>query len=471
MSPAKKHIGLPHRLAFYLSGSLFATVSYLMCIWAFGMESADWGNRQLHLDLLRNMGESFQSHILSFFIWQAICVSLAGIIGRFFENEVHHRRVAELRANIDGLTEIYNHRYFQERLVDELERAARYGRSFATVMFDIDDFKKFNDTWGHQEGDRLLKWFAGLCGASVRGIDVLARYGGEEFVVVLPETSSDEAIVVAERIRAATEKQSVAVFGKNKRTTVSAGVACYPEHGGSHHALVLSADAALYSAKQQGKNRVCLYQSEHNRSYWATSDHIRPLLGDEDMDAMEALAAAADAKESHTKGHSASVTNLSLALGQELGLSAEELSNLRTAALLHDLGRIGTPEEILQKREPLCDAEWKIIENQPKLGSRIIKRFQQMEAVIPGVKHHHERYDGTGYPSGLVGKNIPLLARIIAIADAYDAMTTSRPYRDAMSHEAAIEELRTGASTQFDPDLVNVFIKVLAERKKDSQAA
>jgi len=471
MSHSRRHIGLPYRLAFYLGGFVFAITSYMLCIWVYGLESADWGNRQLYLDLQRNMSDSFQSHVISFFIWQAVCVSLAGIIGRLFENEVHHRRMAEARANIDGLTEVYNHRYFQERLVDELMRASRYGRTFSLLMFDIDNFKTFNDTWGHQEGDRLLKWFVGICQSNIRGIDVLARYGGEEFVVVLPETGSDGAVAVADRIRVATQKQSAALFGKAKTTTVSAGVACYPDHAASHHALVLAADAALYAAKQLGKNRVCLFQPEHNKSYWVTSNHIRPLLDDEDSDAIEALAAAADAKESHSKGHSIAVTNLSLSLGEELGFSAEELANLRTAAMLHDLGRIGTPEEILGKREPLREDERKIIEDHPKLGSRIIKRFQQMEAIIPGVKYHHERYDGKGYPSGLAGKNIPVLARIIAIADAYDAMTASRPYRDAMSPEAALQELRVGAGTQFDPDLVDVFIKVLAQRTKPNEAA
>jgi len=471
MSHSRSHIGLHYRLVFYLGGFLFAFASYVLCIWAFGLESAGWGDRQLYADLLRNLSDSFQSHMISLFVWQAICVSIAGVIGHLFDGEVRHRRIAELRANIDGLTEIYNHRYFQERLVDEIDRTSRYGRAFSVAMFDIDNFKAFNDTWGHQEGDKVLKWFAGLCESNIRGIDVLARYGGEEFVVIFPETGSSEAFGVVERIRAATEKQSISTFGRNKAVTVSAGVACYPDHGASHHALVLSADAALYSAKQQGKNRVCLYEQEHDRSYWATSDHIRPLLDDEDMEAMEALAAAADAKESHSKGHSIAVANLSLYLGEELGFSAEELANLRMAALLHDLGRIATPEEILKKREPLRDDEWKIIENHPKLGSRIIRRVQQMDAIIPGVKHHHERYDGKGYPSGLAGKNIPLLARIIAIADAHDAMTTSRPYRDAMSSEDAIEELQKGAGAQFDPDLVDIFLKVLADREKNSEAA
>lgn len=465
MSSRKSNLAFHYRLVFYLSGFIFATSSYFLGILAFGAESASWGDVQFYRDLVRNLLDSFQSHSISFFLWQAVCISIAGIIGHLFDEEVHHRRVAELRANIDGVTEIFNHRYFQERLSAEIERASRYNRELALLMLDLDNFKIFNDTWGHQEGDKLLKWFAGLCNGSIRNIDVLARYGGEEFVIVLPETGSKEAMEVAERIRRACQKESIATFGKNKVTTVSVGVACFPEHGKTHHSLTLNADAALYAAKQRGKNRAYLYEEDCHKSYRANTAHIHPLLCDDDMDAIEALAAVADAKDSHTKGHSHSVMSLCVSLGKDIGLSAEEVSNLQAAALLHDIGRIGTPEEILEKREPLAKDEWKLVQNHAKLGSRIIKRVQQMGAIVPAVKHHHERYDGKGYPNGLSGKNIPLLARIIAIADAFDAMTSPRSYRDALSVEEAVEELRRGAGTQFDPELVETFIQGLAQSK------
>ncbi|MCL5104683.1 MAG: diguanylate cyclase [Armatimonadetes bacterium] len=471
MTGGKNNLGLKYRAVFYAFGVAFGTASYIVGLLAFGMESASWGDLELYKHLLRDLIFSFRSHSLSFFIWLIICTAISGVIGHLFDQEVYHRRKAEIRANIDGVTEIYNHRYFQERLCAEIERASRYGRTLSVIMLDLDNFKSFNDTWGHQEGDRLLKWFATVCDKCIRNIDVLARYGGEEFVVILPETDTKEALDVAERIRHSTQKQSQTVFGRNKVTTVSAGVASYPQHAQTHHALVLNADAALYYAKQRGKNCCFVYEEECHRSYRVTAGHIQPLLRDDDMEAMEALAAAADAKDSHMKGHSMSVMRMAVTLGEGLSMSAEEMSNLRAAALLHDLGRIGTPEEILSKPGPLASEEWKKIENHAKLGSRILKHVQQMGSIVPGVKHHHERYDGKGYPNGLSGKNIPLLARIIAIADAYDAMTSARSYREALSTEEAIEELRRGSGNQFDPDLVKTFIAQLKAGAAKDEAA
>lgn len=464
-------LSLRHRLAFYAGGIIFATTSYVAGIWAYGAESASWGDIQFYKSLLRNLVGAFQSHQLTFFVWEVICVGIAVVIAYLFDKEVYYRRKAEQKANVDGLTDIYNHRYFQERLNAEIDRASRYDRTLSLIMLDLDDFKAFNDTWGHQEGDKLLVWFAQQCSRCVRSIDVLARYGGEEFVVILPEAGSREALKVAQRIREVTERDSLAAFGKNRGVTVSAGIATFPQHGKTRHSLVLNADAALYYAKQHGKNRCVVYKQECNRSYRATANHVKALLSDEDMEAIQALGAVVDARDTHAKGHSAAVMQFSEALGEKLGLSAEELGNLRAAALLHDLGKIGTPEEILGKPAPLESEEWKQIENHAGLGSRVLKRVQQMASIVPGVKHHHERFDGKGYPSGLAGADIPLLARIIAIADAYDAMTSSRPYRKAMSSDEALEEIRRSAGTQFDPELVELFIQAIRQNKAEERAA
>ncbi|MCX6345426.1 MAG: diguanylate cyclase [Armatimonadetes bacterium] len=471
MMNKKYGLGLHYRLMFYLCGFLFACASYILGVWAFGIELASSGDSAFYRDLLKNLTNSFQNHMATFFLWQIVCICIAGIIGYLFDEQVAYRRSAEIRANTDGVTDVFNHRYFQETLVAEVERASRYKRNVCIIMFDLDNFKKYNDTWGHQEGDNLLKWFASLCSANIRNVDLIARYGGEEFVIILPESDAKDALEVSERIRIATSKKSAVEFGKNKTITVSAGIASYPEHGESKHELIVNADTALYIAKLRGKNRSHCFESDHNIIPNTSTTVKRTVVHDDDLDAIEALAAVADATAVHTKGHSISVMNLAVALGARIGLSAEELSNLRCAALLHDLGRIATPEEILEKKTPLKRDEWKKIEKHANLGARIVERIQEMTAIAPGIKHHHERYDGKGYPSGLSGKNIPLLARIITIADAFDAMTSSRSYRQALNTADAFDELRRGSGSQFDPDLVEFFIKYITEDRKKNRAA
>ena len=457
---------LKYRIIFYTGGVIFATVSYFMGVWSYAAESASWGDVQVYQSLMRNLQYCFRSHMLTLFLWEVLCVGFAAFIGHILDREVYYRRKAEQRANVDGVTEIYNHRYFQERLSAEMERANRYNRTLSLVMLDLDHFKSFNDAWGHQEGDKLLKWFGQVCTKAVRNIDILARYGGEEFVIVLPETSESEALAVADRIRDLTEKQSLLAFGKNRGVTVSAGIATFPAHARTRHALILTADAALYSAKQGGRNRCVIYDQNCNRLHHVSTSHVKALLAGEEMDAIEALAAVIDARDTYTRGHSHAVMEMSVAIGGKMGLSPDEIENLRSASLLHDLGKIGTPEEVLEKSTPLDPSERRLIEDHAGLGSQILKRVQQMNSVLPGVKHHHERYDGKGYPSGLSGKNIPLLARIIAVADSYDAMTSCRSYKKALTHEEAILEMRRCAGTQFDPDVVEAFIEIIEEQKK-----
>lgn len=459
-----------HRVIFYLGGVVFASATYLVGLWLYALESSGAGDVDLYRRLVRDLFGALGIHLITLFAWQLTCVVIAYSVGTLITKEVHHRKLAEERANIDGVTEIYNHRHYQERLAGELERARRYGRSLSLVMLDLDDFKAFNDTWGHQEGDKLLRWFGGVCQSCIRSTDVLARYGGEEFMIVLPEANSAEALAVAERIRVAAEKRSREDFGENKVTTVSGGVASFPEHGSNRHALTQSADAALYYAKQQGRNRCFVYEESSHRSYRVVSNHVRPVPMEDDMGALEALGATIDARDHYTRGHSANVMRFSMALGEKAGLSAEEMENLRAASLLHDIGRIGTPEELFGKPGRLSPEEWKLVENHALVGSRILKRVQQMGSIVPAVLHHHERYDGEGYPSGLAGANIPLAARIIAIADSYDAMTSDRSYRLALSYAGAIEELRRCAGMQFDPELVELFIKCLAESRNEKAA-
>lgn len=465
MIPSEPVSKITYRLIFYLSGLFFAITTYVTGTWVYKLETAAVDHSQRTVNFVKNAEAIFAEHPFTFISWVVAVAFLSIVIGWLFDKEVADRRKAEQKANIDGLTEVYNHRYFQERLASEIERANRYCRPLSVAMFDLDDFKQFNDRHGHQEGDQLLKWFVRLCDRNIRSMDVLARYGGEEFVLILPETGSEKALIAVERIRTAMEAEGPQSFPNHSTITVSVGVASLPEHSNSRHGLVLAADTALYYAKRQGKNCSYVYCDDHRKVYRTTPERLKAMLDNEDVEVIEALSAAVDAKDNYTNGHSNTVSRLCLSLAEKMGVPECERESLRVAALLHDIGKIGTPDAILKKPGKLEDQEREIVEHHPGVGSHILQKVQQLTAIVPSVKHHHERYDGKGYPNGLVGKNIPLFARMIALADAFDAMTSNRPYRPALSTKEAIEEIRRCSGTQFDPELVEAFIHILQSQE------
>ena len=461
---------LSYKLAFYIGGVAFAVAAYVLVMWAYRLEADSWRNATSQLTFHDVIVGVLPVHLFTFVAWCVVFTAVSILLGYLFDREVRFRKKAEEKANIDGLTELYNHRYFQDRLYTEIERARRYERPLSLVILDIDDFKAFNDKQGHQEGDRLLSWFAKTCVQQVREIDICARYGGEEFAIILPETELPEAIEVAERVRVALGEGSKTVFPA--AVTISSGVASFPDHGPTRHALILAADVALFYAKHSGKNRVCPYQPSLTKVYRATPERLQGLLSDEDIGAIEALSNAVDSKDQTTHGHSGAVSRYAMEMGEKLNLPAQELESLHAAALLHDIGKLGMPERILRKKGPLQIEEWQYVENHPKIGSQILEKVQQLGSIVPTVRHHHERFDGHGYPAGLSGKDIPLLSRIIAIADSFDAMISDRNYRKAISPEQALEEIKRCSGTQFDPDLVEIFVKQveaqLAAQKEES---
>ncbi len=367
-------------------------------------------------------------------------------------------------AVTDGMTGLYNQRYFYSRLKEEIGRSARSRKPLSVVFCDLDKFKTFNDLNGHALGDQALKEAARIIIQSKRAIDVAARYGGEEFAIILPETDSSGAQIIAHRIR---RRMAAFAFETKVRAsaplTVSIGVASYPGDAGHGHDLVDKADWAMYYGKRQGGNRVTLFHEESDE-YGRVSleDLVREELN---LAAAQAMAVSVDERNIYDKRHAESVARLASGIALKMGLDDDEIHRVRVAGLLHDIGLVSVPEEIINKRGRLSPSEWLRIKEHPKIGEAILRHVASLQSFLPIVRHHHEHFDGCGYPDGLTSEKIPLGARILAVADAFQAMTTERPYRKALDTDQALRELQLGAGTQFDPDVVDAFIELLRPRQ------
>jgi diguanylate cyclase (GGDEF)-like protein/putative nucleotidyltransferase with HDIG domain len=368
---------------------------------------------------------------------------------------------AKQRANTDELTGLFNHRFFHQCLDEEIARCSRFGEIFGLLYIDLDLFKIYNDTQGHLEGDEILRIVSKDIKSSIRMIDTSFRYGGDEFAVILPYTQLDGAYKVGERIRKAIESTMDA---KGAAITCSVGIASWPADGLMREDIIKTADAALYFAKQTGRNRTCLGSEVVLSELLKMEGKSKgePAV----LNTIYALAATVDAKDHHTYGHSKKVAKYAAEIAEVLGYSQERIATIRAAGLLHDIGKIGVSDQLLKKAGPLSIEDWELIRTHPDLGVAILKNVDRLRGCLGTVKYHHERYDGTGYPAGLKGDNIPLDARILSVADSYDSMTSSRPYREkATSPDEALEELKRCSGSQFDPNIVEIFTKIL---EKDS---
>ena len=359
-------------------------------------------------------------------------------------------------ANTDGLTELYNHRHFHERIDQEIARGSRFGTVFSLIMVDLDHFKTYNDNYGHLAGDEVLRKVGRCIEGSIRSVDLAFRYGGEEFTVILPATRLNDAYKAAERIRKTIEaKASTGVTP----VTASLGISNWPIDGMTKEAIIGRADAALYQAKQAGRNRTCLSSEVVKAGASLISMELESK--ERALSIIYALAATVDAKDHYTYGHSKKVSQYAVALSEALGLPPEKVGTIRAAGLLHDIGKIAVPDSTLNKAGPLTEEEWEPLRAHPELGMEILKHVIDLVNCLPAVLHHHEHYDGSGYPHGLKGEDIPLEARIMAIADVYDAITSIRPYRNQLTPQEALDELKRCAGTQFDPGLVEAFCRAI----------
>ena len=374
------------------------------------------------------------------------------------ENARLYAKTEEL-ATTDGLTGLLNRRAIMEKLTEEAARSSRYKHYFSLILIDIDHFKLVNDTYGHPAGDAVLKSLAQILKKQTRTVDIVGRYGGEEFTVILPEINSAGAKLVGERIRNTVSKMLFPLPDGNKiGLTVSMGIACFPGCGNDIERLIERTDTALYLAKNAGRNRVYLYRETLIAQLENNPEQIAVLLN-KDAWNIEAIITAIDVKASFFREHAEKAGQYAMLLSQGLGIREDEKDNLRLASLLHDIGFVATPSEVLRKAGNLTDEEEAVIKQHPAKGAEIIKKVKALEHLAPIIHSHHERYDGTGYPDGLKGDDIPYLARVIAVADAYASMTSSLPWRKALSKEEALKEIQAGAGSQFDPEIVKVFCR------------
>jgi diguanylate cyclase (GGDEF)-like protein len=348
-------------------------------------------------------------------------------------------------ALTDPLTGLGNHRSFHERLQRELVVAEEEGTSLALCLVDFDDLKTINDHFGHPVGDLVL----GQVASRLRQGGESFRLGGDEFAVLLPRQDERQATAVARSIVERVAALDVEGVGP---VTVSAGVATYPTHGSSRDELIRLADSALYWAKKEGKNRVRAYAAESILRANLEQLADTPARAAQ-YQAAESLAKAVDERDAYTGSHSQRVGEYSARIARRLGADESAVELTRLAGNLHDLGKLAIPEDVLCKPSTLSEAECLMLERHPQVGFRMLESLG-VQPVAEWVLHHHERWDGAGYPNRLAGDQIPLGARIIFVADAYDAMTSERAYHEALTQQEALAELERCAGTQFDPAVV-----------------
>jgi len=423
--------------------------------------------------------------------------------------EEHERLHAELelRAITDSLTGLYDHAHFYQRLAEEIDRSKRYKHGFALVMMDVDDFKRFNDCRGHQVGDEMLRLVAHCIPAGLRRSDLAFRYGGDEFAAILPHADPAKAGAAVDRVNERIARRLKQMDGDAAtRLSLSAGVACFPDDGTTADDLVRIADAALYNAKWVARARDIMGQREDIQSLVsalvsrrtgvespAGGAVFRPealheqqarivssvassiavalkdagvaqALEDPDLQVLATVGAAAEIKDRYIRGHPERMSEWAVALAEEMRLSPERVRDIRIGALLHDIGKVTVSEGILNKPGKLTKREFASIKDHPIVGSTLVSQVKGFERLAKIVRHHHERFDGTGYPDGLAGEDIPPEARILSVLDVFDALTHQRSYRKAQSKEEALAEIERGAGTQFDPMVAKAFLALVRRR-------
>jgi diguanylate cyclase (GGDEF)-like protein len=374
------------------------------------------------------IGTAFGQTDSTYLAFIAACLAATAVMCAWQaqNHDQQRERLTEV-SRTDPLTGCLNRRGFGERVDAELDEALRRGKPVTVVLLDLDGFKQVNDVQGHAAGDDLLCWVVEQIDAAVRPNDAVGRLGGDEFAILAPRASREDGEEIADRVATHTAP----------RITVAYGVACYPVDGTERDELYRCADARLYDHKHVGAVATGSVSRELS---WAA-----------------ALARAVDTRMGVPVEHSSRVAMYAAGIGEQLGWNGKELENLRIAAMLHDVGKVPVSDRILQKPGPLDDDEYAEVKRHPAIGADMVSRVEGVSMIAPWIRHSHENFDGSGYPDGLRGDEIPLASRILLVADAFDAMTSDRPYREALAVEAAMEQLARNAGRQFDPQCVEAF--------------
>jgi len=409
------------------------------------------------LDIQQVMGHQVSHTFQLDIIFVSIMITVAWLIGGLTDIERHAQFQLLSLANTDGLTGLVNHRRFQEKLAEEVEKARKSSTPLSLIIMDIDYFKFYNDIYGHQRGDMVLEKIGRILQGVVSKPSFAARYGGDEFALVLPGVYKEDARQKADEVDE--QLKSYPMEGDTTqpggKIAVSFGVACFPGDGEKPKDLIKAADDSCYRSKYSG-----------SRVYFSVIEQLYSLSRSEKdlVDCFKALLTVINAKDRYTFGHSERVMSYALAMADKMGLSEEQKTELKYSAYLHDVGKVEIEAEVLNKEGPLLESEWEIIKQHPVWGSDIVRPLVSMAGIVSTIRHHHENYNGSGYPDGLSSDDIPLTAKIIRIADSFDAMTTERSYKKARTFTGACAELRKHAGKMYDPALVDIFIGVMAER-------
>ncbi len=376
---------------------------------------------------------------------------------------------ARLTSLTDALTAAGSRRFLEDKLQSEYARSKRYKCPFSVAIIDLDNFKTINDVFGHATGDEALKKLAACMREEKRAPDILARYGGDEFVILMPETKANDAAQLLERIRAKVQQIKVA---ENVSMTISCGIArSLPNQDNSSREVVRRADLALYEAKSAGRNCVKVWDKSMSKALNAGDIELkkikqlkRRIAGMSQqaektfIESIWGLVQALEAKDPYAKKHSENVVQYAVAIAERMNIGPKQLEVIRRAAMIHDIGRIGIPDAVLFKPSKLTPHERNIIEQHPLIAVRILDRMSFLEQEITIVRAHHEKWNGQGYPDGIANTSIPLGARIMAVADAFDALTSNRSYHKSRTPADAIRILVDSSGYDFDPEIVEVMV-------------